>query len=427
MNLNDQEKKTFILLLIYTFFNGFVISISQTQDIIAKKALSGLNWHIALLTMIWPVANFFSIWWGKALEESDSITKYLIIAAIFGRLILVLVYWSVSIYDYLVILILMYSFSSLILPAQNSIIQINIRNINRGKIFGYITSLATLLTIIISLFTGYILEEQETFFRHLFVIVGIAGFLGVLTLTFCNTKKHHIVKKSKGFSLLQPIIRTYNLLKNDQEYFKFQRNFMLYGFGFLILLPIIPSYLVDNLNMGYQSSFIAKGVVSQIGILLFSPLFGKIFDKSHPAKFTAIGFAIFALFPVNLFISTLFSGKYAIIVVYIAYLFFGIGMSFIYMAWNISSIYFAGERDASMYQSVHVTLTGIRGILTPVVGYYTMKYFGMRTVFLLSVLSLLSASILNVRHYHSFENKYFDWKKTTEKFIWSLRQLYPFR
>lgn len=429
MKLNQQEKHTFILMLVFTFFNGFIMSIAQTQDIIAKKALDGLDWHIALLTMIWPIANFFSIWWGRALERTRDIAKFLVFAAVFGRLILVLVYWSVSIYDYLAILTIMYSFSSLILPAQNSIMQINIRPANRGKVFGFVTSLATLLTITITFTSGSLLEHREELFRSLFVIVGVAGFLGVLALSMCNTKKKSIPEDvaNKRFSFIEPLKRAYYLLKEDKQFFKFQRNFFLYGVGFLILLPIIPKYLVDYLEMGYRTSFIAKGVISQIGLLCLSPLFGKLFDKSHPTKFTAIGFAVFSLFPMLLLTSSFFPDSQAVLIVFAAYLFFGIGMSFINMSWNISSIFFAGKNDSSMYQSVHVTVTGLRGILTPVLGYFVMQFLGIRTVFAISIICLLSASLLNVRHYYSFSKKTFDWKKRTDKFRWYLRQLYPFR
>ncbi len=429
MNLNQQEKQTFILMMVFTFFNGFIMSIAQTQDIIAKKALEGLDWHITLLTMVWPIANFFSIWWGRALERTRDIAKFLIFAAVFGRLILVLVYWSVSIYDYLAILAIMYSFSSLILPAQNSIMQINIRPNNRGKVFGFVTSLATLLTIIITFTSGSLLEHREELFRSLFVIVGIAGFLGVLALALCNTKKKNVPQEliSKRFSFVEPLKRAYYLLKEDKQFFKFQRNFFLYGIGFLILLPIIPKYLVDYLGMGYRTSFIAKGVVSQIGLLCLSPFFGKLFDKSHPTKFTSIGFAVFAIFPLLLLTSSFFEDTAAIAIVFLAYLFFGIGMSFINMSWNISSIYFAGNNDSSMYQSVHVTVTGLRGILTPVFGFIVMQLMGIRTVFAISIISLLTASLLNMKHYYSFSKKTFDWKKRTDKFKWYIRQLYPFR
>ena len=64
-NLNPLERQTAMLLLFAALFNGVVQSLNQTQDIIARKALHAADWQLMLMTMIWPVANFFSIWWGR--------------------------------------------------------------------------------------------------------------------------------------------------------------------------------------------------------------------------------------------------------------------------------------------------------------------------------------------------------------------------
>ena len=76
MQLNRIEKRTFFILMLAAFFNGFIISTFNLQDIIAKKALHAYDWQITILVMLWPLANLFSIWWGKILEHSHSLAKY---------------------------------------------------------------------------------------------------------------------------------------------------------------------------------------------------------------------------------------------------------------------------------------------------------------------------------------------------------------
>ena len=49
------------MLLFAALFNGVVQSLNQTQDIIARKALHAADWQLMLMTMIWPVANFFHL------------------------------------------------------------------------------------------------------------------------------------------------------------------------------------------------------------------------------------------------------------------------------------------------------------------------------------------------------------------------------
>ena len=86
-------------------------------------------------------------------------------------------------------------------------------------------------------------------------------------------------------------------------------------------------------------------------------------------------------------------------VVYFAYLIFGIGMSGIVISWNMSSIFFAGEDDVSMYQSVHVTLTGVRALIVPFLGFFVLKYFGIKVVFIISIIMFWTASVLSYLDY----------------------------
>ena len=117
LKLNSSEKKTFLLLVIAGFLNGFIISTFQIQDVIAKKALHSLNWQITILVMLWPISNIFSIWWGKILEHSRSISKYFVLTAIVGRLVLIFMLFVNNYYQYLGILIVLFSFNALISPA----------------------------------------------------------------------------------------------------------------------------------------------------------------------------------------------------------------------------------------------------------------------------------------------------------------------
>ncbi|NLH92700.1 MAG: hypothetical protein GX466_00530 [Candidatus Cloacimonetes bacterium] len=134
-NLNPVERRTAILLVLAALFNGVILSLNQTQDIIARKALHAKDWQLMLMTMIWPVANFFSVWWARVFERSCHKQRYFLIAGIIGRLTLVYAIWLVSMNEYLVLLGLLFAANSLIVPAQNSIYQRNIHPGRRARVF----------------------------------------------------------------------------------------------------------------------------------------------------------------------------------------------------------------------------------------------------------------------------------------------------
>lgn len=76
---------------------------------------------------------------------------------------------------------------------------------------------------------------------------------------------------------------------------------------------------------------------------------------------------------------------------------FGIGMVGVNLAWNLSSIYFAGKSEVSRYMGAHVTLVGVRGTFGPLLGYLSMKYIDIAASFYLSALFFAIASVQMTR------------------------------
>lgn len=400
--LTKIQKKIVYVILISTIFNAVMISFGPLMDIIATKALGAADWQLTILTMIWPVTNFISIWWGKILESSENKSIFYWIVAFFGRLIIVLGVWVVTMNQFLVLLAVSLSFNSLFIPLYNNLFQKHFDAKIRGKIFGITISLSTLIVIIFSYVAGKILDDNENNFRIIMVFAGICGFLGSAIL---STFKPEINTKGevKKFNLhrifISPLSRTIETLKLNKDFRNFEINFTIYGFGFLMVLPSIPIYLIENLNMSYTSSFIAKAIIAQIGLLLLSPLFGKIHDNWHPHYFTAISFATLSVFPLTLFISSFMPIDTAIVFVFIAYFIFSFGMAGVNISWNISSIFFAGKEDSSMYQSIHVSATGFRGLLGPLLGLFIYRTFGIKLVFLLSFLFIFTGGVSSYMSY----------------------------
>jgi MFS family permease len=428
MKLTELEKKTFISLLVASIFNGFVMSSFQVHDIIAKKALHALDWQVTILVMLWPLSNLFSIWWGKILEHSHSLSRYFILAGILGRLTLICMLWVTNYYQYLGLMILLFSFNAFISPAQNSILQNNIQKQNRGMVFGYTASLVTFVSIAFSFVVGKLLDVNENWFRYFFALVGILGLVHSIIMSRIKLKKSHNPEKafiSLREVFFKPILRTVEVLKKNKDFAIFQRNFFIYGISFMILLPAIPRYLVETLGMDYSQTFFAKGILSQVGILILAPVAGRFFDKKNPALFTALSFALLSLYPLTLLISLFHVGtNYVNYIVYLAFLIYSVAMSGIVISWNISSIQFAGEEDVSMYQSVHVTLTGLRGLFAPFLGLFIMKIIGIQAVFITAIFLFLLGSFLSFKLYLKMDDKC--WRCTHKQIVAYFRRIFPF-
>src|SRR6056297_134528 len=395
--LNKKEKSTFKLLILSSFFLGFFISFTNTQDIIAKKALGALDWQLTILAMIWPVSNFTSIWWGKILENSKNKSLYFLIVGFFGRLILVSGLWIINMNQYLILIGVVLSFNALFIPAQNSIYQTNIRKQNRGTLYGIAMSVATLIGMILSYFYGKILDYNDNFFKYILLFVGITGFISSFLLYLIKTPENSSAKKNKltiYTIFLEPIKRTFEIFKKNKEFLHFERSFIIYGMGFIMMIPAIPIFFVEELHLTYTKSFIAKAIIAQLGLLFLSPFMGKLLDNKHPNYFNRKIFSFLSLYPAFLLLSSIFNNNLLKIgFVYFAYLLFGIAMAGVNVSWNMGSIFFAGNEDSSMYQSIHVTLTGVRGIFAPLLSLLIKRIFNVYAVFIAAIIFFLLAAL----------------------------------
>lgn len=400
-DLDPLGQSTARLLLWSALFNGVVQSLNQTQDIIARKALHATATQLTIMAMIWPVSNLLSIWWSRLFEKSCHKSRYFLLVGVFGRLSLIYGLWLSGMNEFMLLLGLMFSFNSLLIPAQNSIYQKNLPAGKRGSIYGYITALGLLVTVVFTFFAGRMLDLHEQSFRIILAVTAGAGFIACLLLSLVRQQK---VEKQDNCgwqdwrsTLHKPLSDTLALLKKDKPFASFERSFSVYGMGFIIMQPVLPIFLVDMLKLSYTGNFIAKGVISQLPMLFLSPYLGKLHDRLHPFRFISLSFGMLALFPALIILSNLTLQWLVLsqVIVYIAFALFGVAMTGVNLAWNMGSIYFAGNQDASIYQSVHVTMTGIRGIIAPLLGLLLLNTLGLISVFAAALLFLLSACYLS--------------------------------
>lgn len=407
MNRKNVYRTTVSMLLLSALFNGVFNGFTGIQDIIARKAFGALDWQLMVLTMIWPVTNFLSVWWGKILEQSSNKSKYFWIVAVLGRLSLLVAYFITSMNIYLLIYGTIAFFNGILSPASNSIYQSNLPH-DRSKIFGYTMSIAALMSMVFAWISGRYLDSSEANLRMIFIFVSIAGFISTALLSFIRIEKNQVTYQKKMLKkeiFFTPLKRALQLLKTNKPYAHFQRDFTLYGFGFLSLSPVLPIFMVDNLNLNYTHSFISKGILAQVGFLILSPIFGRLHDNFHPFKFASYSFGAIALFPLLLIITGQFQNPiFSLASIYFTFFVYGFAMSSVNMSWNMSSIHFAGNEDASMYQSLHVTITGIRGLFAPVLGILAKNFIGIYGAFLMSFCFFVTASVFSYRDYKAYSS-----------------------
>jgi len=374
--LNELEKTTFKYHLIFSVLNGVLNGGLVLQEIIVRKTLHSSNLVVTFVTMVWPVSNLFSIYWGEYIEGKKDRGNLFLIAGFFGRLSLILTLFVKTGGHLLLLLLLVYSFNAFIIPVQNSIFQFNYREKVRGILFGFSQSVYSLALLSTSLIFGKLLDYKEQLFRPLFVFIGILGFFAILALKKIRIRTLPVRKRrTKSNFLVKPIIVTLQEFRENKAFLLYEIAFFIYGIGYLSVLPIIPQFLVNKLKMTYTQISIGRVVIAQLGIALLAPLSGFVQGLINPLVFSGLSFLILGFYPILLAFSIFQGIMDPIRFVYIAFAVFSIGMAGVMITWTLGSIYFARGKDAALHQSVHVTLTAFRGLIAPPLGYFLMTRF----------------------------------------------------
>lgn len=405
--LNQREQHTFLLSLSAAVFNGITLGVLILQEVILRKTLNGTALEITLLTMVPTFSNLFSVYFSRTIKFSRRKSQLFLIIGVMGRLILLaspLVNSSVS---FIVLLFIHYLFNAFLNPLINNMIQLNFRHNIRGRIFAWSNSVSTLFSLVISIAAGRLLDYNDAYFRILIAAAGIAGFMCCVIYSRIRLRKTYFHDNSvipiNRFDILYPFKNMLNIFGRNRYFGLFELFFFIYGMGFIVILPALPIYLVDVMHMDYSQISFAKGVMGQLFMVFALPVMGAVSDRTNPMQFSSATFMLLAFYPILLVSAQLSPNP--LLIIYAAFFIYSIAMSGVILTWNLASIFFAGKENSADYQAIHVTLTGIRGLIAPLLGLLVIKTLGINYVMFLSAGFFITASFLMFLLYSSYKRK----------------------
>lgn len=407
------ERKTFTLHLISQVFSGISAGIVLLQDIILKKSLGGTDFQVMLLAMLGSTALLVSIYGSELVNRSANRAKVILVIGVTAKSFLIILPFFDTPVIYISFIAICAYLDSLLLSIWNIVFKHNYTHANRSKLYSYASTIQTIFILFVTTASGYFLDLNKDSYRILFPISGVFGIMVYYSLAkminlstdeytgrFNTTKTYYSLKLIKDIAVL-PLRNTLRIFNQNRAFLRFEVYFFLYGMAFMVISPVVPVFLVDDLHLGYSPISVAKGMIFHSALILFTPLMGRYHGKGNPAKFCGYVFSLLALFPLVLVSSkhsgVLFPGFNVDLSVYTAFFIFGAGMSGLTIAWTLSSIFYAPKNEVSNYQAVHITLTGVRGIFSPALGYAVMKIFQIEYSFYLSAFLFLLGGALMFR------------------------------
>lgn len=399
---------------------GIILGVLALNEFVFIKSLHGSNYQLGFLFQFSMIIFLFLIVINEFLKRVKNRKKLLQIVALVTRLPLlfillfpanseVVLNQGIYHYIYLGLFLIYFSGNIFIYPNINYLLKTNYQHQNFGKLYSYATSLNKVIMLIITFVYGYLLDIDNYSFVYIVPFIGILGVLsGFILASIVNVDHGPITierpKKTIFQSVRDSINEMWLILVKNTPYKHFEIGFMFYGFSFMISVTVITIYFYEGLNLNYSSVAFYRNAYNILAIILL-PFFGKLLGKIDPRKFAIITYLSIAAYIFSLMMTeyipqhfTLFNTTiYYTLIFYV--IFHGVFAASMVLLWNIGSAYFCSPNEAGTYQSLHLSLTGVRAIFAPLLGVLFYELFGFTVTFSLAILSLIVAVLLMIWSY----------------------------
>ena len=269
-----------------------------------------------------------------------------------------------------------------------------------ARITSRIVMASSLGIAVVALVAGWIIDAHARSARWLYLFAALCGLLAALRYRAVRVRREYQLLAAEAetgatagaFSLA--MFR--QILRDDASFRGYMFWLSLYGAGNLMMTAQLVVLFSDRLHLASLTQILLLTVVPLLLMPLFLPAWARLFDRGHIIEYRSrqcwalVAAIVLLTMGVMLRVPALLWPGAVLI---------GVSYAGANLGWNLGHNDFASPGRAQHYMGVHVTLTGVRGLVAPPLGMacYELlewRWPGWGAASLLLPLGLVSAGAL---------------------------------
>ncbi len=238
-----------------------------------------------------------------------------------------------------------------------------------ARVTGRMVMVGAIGMALAALLAGWVLDRNAGQARWLYVLAALLGLLAAARYRAVRVRREFRLlaaeagegRAGSAFSL--GMLR--EILRADPQFRRYMFWMSMYGSGNLMINGQLVVLFSDRLSLSGLQQILALTVVPLALMPLCLPWWARLFDRGHIIEYRArqcwvlvAGTAVMAAAVIGRTETLVWLGA-AII---------GFGMAGANLGWNLGHNDFAPLGRVQHYMGVHVTLTGVRGLIAPPLG-----------------------------------------------------------
>lgn len=264
-----------------------------------------------------------------------------------------------------------------IITLRSTVWRMNYDRPTRAKVTGLITSVQTAMLAGLGSALALVLEADERLYHWVIPGLLLVSLVGIWRWTKVRVRgEPGLLRAERGVSgsaaglsavggaSFNPMAMV-RVLRNDGLFARYMGCMFLLGTGNLAVIPLLVVVLREQFGEAYMGGIGLTHSIPLAVMPLTIPMWTKLLQRVHVIRFRAIHAWVFVAASVCAMAAALMGSSWMFVVWALLQ---GLGFAGGTLAWNLGHLDFAPPGLATQYMGVHVTLTGVRGILAPFLG-----------------------------------------------------------
>jgi hypothetical protein len=298
-----------------------------------------------------------------------------------------------------------------VVTVRSAMWKANYPQLSRGRITARLQAVREFGMVSSSMAAAWLSDIDSSAYAYVYPVAALLGFAGVHFLGRIHIRgeaselRASRARREAGVSpanaravqLLSPmfILRSgVRVLRDDRRYATYVAAQLFVGLSNQLTMAVIIMLISKDvtaytgLEGGNAYWFTTALIVGLPKLFLLGTIgrWGRLFDRLGVIRFRVInvacwlGSVVFELAAVLVLLGVDGIGPSASVwltlILVVRGAFNGLGMAGGRLAWNIGHLHFAQGEEAEVYMGIHVSLTGLRGVVAPVLGMFLWQVMG---------------------------------------------------
>ena len=350
---------------------GVVGVIVKTQfDGVTSPGL--VNLAVALVAGAPAFSNMASLWFAGLAEGKDKtnwVSALMLLTAIALLLMALLPVNALGLVLMTICMVLARLAWAGVITLRAAIWRANFPRHVRATITGRITVIYSLIIAVTAALLGLAMSVWMDAWRLAFPLAALAGMVAARSYLRTRIRGGGRLRRHEQQERLSrrggQFAASLRILATDRWYRRYMLTMFAFGSGNLMVISLLVILLNEQFAFGRFEQVLITTTLPLITLAVFTPIWARRLDAGHILDYRARQAWSFVL-ALGLFTVAAISGWSLLF--WVGSLALGAAFAGGKLGWNLGHNDFASDDQSTLYMGIHVTLTGIRGLLAPLAG-----------------------------------------------------------